>query len=134
LGSKEEKGEATEPKGAAEQLIGALGLTELILGSLALYGMRRYMTPSVLTQQFPSSGFDWADVALLACGAAVLGKVVTLFSWIVMAGVYREVAGRNFLKYRSRLIGGLNSYRERVGGKPFGNCAERRTREDSRGD
>lgn len=94
-----------------DQLVGALGLPELILGSLALYALRRHMDPTGLMREFPSTGYEWVDVALLGCAAALVGKVLTLASWVGIAGVYWIVDKTDFLEYRSKILAGLNLYR-----------------------
>ena len=57
----------------ATSFVGALGLLDLILGSLTLYWARLWSGPEI-AKLFPSTGFPFVDVALLACAAALVGK------------------------------------------------------------
>lgn len=117
-GLAESKDEKPDDK-AVDQLVGALGLPELILGSLALYALRRHMVPADLSREFPATGFPWVDVALLGCAAAVFGKVVTLTASGLIALFYWRSQRTDRLKYWIRLRTAVDSYRARQGLPPF---------------
>lgn len=80
---------ATEAKGLAEQFLQTLGLVDLIIGALLLYLLRLWA--GTMPHVFESTGYPWVDVALLACAAAFVGKIVS-FSADLFAGL------RDFLR------------------------------------
>ncbi len=67
---------ATEAKGLAEQFLQTLGLVDLIIGALTLYWLRLCVGKNI-TRVLESTGHSWLDVALLACAAALVGKIVS---------------------------------------------------------
>lgn len=67
----------TEAKGMAEKFVQTLGLLDLIIGGLALYWVRLWFGDSV-TRLLESTGYPWLNIALLACGAAFVGKIISM--------------------------------------------------------
>ena len=70
---------AAEAKGLADQFVQTLGLVDLIIGGLALYWSRLWFGTGVARFLEPT-GYPWLDIALLACGAAFVGKIVSLLA------------------------------------------------------
>ena len=68
---------AAEAKGLADQFVQTLGLVDLIIGGLALYWSRLWFGADV-TRFLETTGYPWLDIALLACAAAFVGKIVSL--------------------------------------------------------
>lgn len=68
----------SETKGVAEKFVSILGLTDLIIGGLILYWVRLEYG-SYATTLFISTGHEWVDIAILACGAAFVGKIISLY-------------------------------------------------------
>lgn len=77
---------ATEAKGMAEKFVQTLGLLDLIIGGLALYWVRLWFGYSV-TRLLESTGYPWLDIALLACGAAFVGKIISMVGELVAASI-----------------------------------------------
>jgi hypothetical protein len=94
----EEKGVAEEAKGLADQFVGALGLLDLVAGGIALYWLR-LVAGDGAARAFPSTGFEFVDVALLACAASIVGKGVTLVGYGIMAS--RERRAESSRPYRA---------------------------------
>src|SRR5262245_20814533 len=80
---KDESGE--EPKDLTTQIVNTLGLVDLIFGGLTIYLVWLFYDQSNLTKIFKSTGQKWVDLALLACAAAFVGKIVTLASHLMTA-------------------------------------------------
>jgi len=70
----------------ATQFLTFLGLQELIVGSLALYCLHLLLPAADL--DLPSTGQPVADIALLAAGAALVGKLIILLAAVGMAVGY----------------------------------------------
>jgi hypothetical protein len=78
---------AEAAKGLATSFVATLGLLDIILGGLALY-CYRLLSGRQIESRFPSTGFASVDVALLACGAALAGKLIYLLvSGFIMGAV-----------------------------------------------
>ena len=77
---------ATEAKGMAEKFVQTLGLLDLIIGGLALYWVRLWFGTGV-TRLLESTGYPWLNIALLACGAAFVGKIISMLGELVAAFV-----------------------------------------------
>jgi hypothetical protein len=75
---------ATEAKGMADKFVQTLGLLDLIIGGLALYWVRLWFGYS-MTRLLESTGYPWLDIALLACGAAFVGKIISMAGELVAA-------------------------------------------------
>jgi hypothetical protein len=75
---------ASEAKGITDQFVQTLGLVDLIIGGLALYWSRLWFGNSV-TRFVESTGYPWLDIALLACGAAFVGKIISLVAELFAA-------------------------------------------------
>jgi hypothetical protein len=60
-------------------LASALGLIDLILGSIALYWLW-ISYPQQLPEKFPTTRIQLVDVVLLACTAAATGKIISLLA------------------------------------------------------
>ena len=71
-------GAADEAKGLADSFVGVLGLVDVIFGGLTLYWVRLSFPPTV--DAFPATGHDFVDVALLACAAGIIGRIVSLLA------------------------------------------------------
>ncbi|MEK6406160.1 MAG: hypothetical protein AABN34_04270 [Acidobacteriota bacterium] len=93
---------ADEAKGLAQDFVGTLGLLELMLGGIAMYGIRLLYGPQI-TPMFPSTGITFVDVGLLALGAALVGSIVELLIAVLMAIGILIIANFNLLKYRGRI-------------------------------
>jgi hypothetical protein len=89
-----------QAEGVASEFLSSLGLTDIILGSLFLYG--RYAAAPFTEKELPSSGHAVVDVALLLCAAALTGKVITLGVALVMAGM-EAVLERSFFRDELRI-------------------------------
>ncbi|HEU4641312.1 MAG TPA: hypothetical protein VFS44_02575 [Gemmatimonadaceae bacterium] len=79
-----------DAKGVVEEFVGVLVLLDIVLGGLALYWVRLAF-PDV-GAQLPGTGYDVVDVALLACAAAIVGKMVSLVASAVGAVVLMRAA------------------------------------------
>jgi hypothetical protein len=101
----------SETKGIAEQFVQTLGLTDLILGGLALYVVR-LLYGSDITILFVSTGHAWIDIALLACGSALTGKVILLLAYVGAGIVENIIESRNLLDASSTLEEALKPHRE----------------------
>lgn len=88
------------------EFVSSLGLTDITLGSLFLYG--RYAAVPLTATQLPSSGYAVVDVGLLLCAAALVGKIISLAIAFVMAGVE---AGIERVLYREELLSALMAAR-----------------------
>jgi hypothetical protein len=99
---------ATEAKGMAEQFVQTLGLVDLIIGALILYWMRLWFGTK-LGAILPSSGYPWLDIALLACAAAFVGKVVSLLA--NLAAAFRDQLRNKTKGDYKRLVDALSSFR-----------------------
>jgi|1186.fasta_scaffold40404_2 hypothetical protein len=66
-----------EDGGVAKEFLGLVGLLDVVFGVLLLYGIWLF-SPEGLQRLFPSTQSDVVDIALLACAAALVGKLVVL--------------------------------------------------------
>lgn len=103
----------SETKGVAENFVSTLGLTDLIIGGLNLY-WAKLQYGSLAPTLFTSTGHEWVDIGLLACGAAFVGKIITLSSDTFAAVVLMLIEGLK-LKVYSRFMDALNIYRGALG-------------------
>lgn len=87
-----------EVKGVSQEFVNSLGVIELILGSVTMYGIWILYKTSV-SKLFPSTGIVFVDVGLLAFGAALLGKIVDLLVAIIMAIGRRIISQGNIFGY-----------------------------------
>jgi hypothetical protein len=108
MADKEGPSTAGEAKALAQDFLGSLGLVELVLGGVALYGMRLFYGAEI-TQLFPSTGTGFVDIGLLAIGAALLGRVLELFVATIMGASSWFIAERNLLGYRVRIEAALRA-------------------------
>jgi hypothetical protein len=104
---------AKDAKGFADDFVGILGLVDIIYGGLTLY-WAQLVFPRV-PDQLPSTGHTFIDVALLACAAAVAGKLVSLLVDVMMVIVWNVVARPDDAQYE-RLCVALAEYRDFVEG------------------
>ena len=81
---------AQDAKGVAESFVRILGLGDIILGALALYWV--WLAFPGVGPRLPGTGYEFVDVALLGCAAALVGKVVSLAATLVMAIVWKVAA------------------------------------------
>lgn len=77
-----------EAEGLGQSVLGVLGLVDIIIGGLFLYAAFDFQRPT--NPVFHTTGFPFVDVALLACAAALLGKVLSLMAFFVM-GLMRRI-------------------------------------------
>jgi hypothetical protein len=63
-----------EAKGLVDSFVKTVGITDIVLGALVLYGLR--LAAPTIASHFVSTGHEFADNCLLVCGAAFVGKVV----------------------------------------------------------
>jgi len=91
-----------EAKGISQEFVNSLGMIELILGSVTMYGMWCLYKTS-LSRLFPSTGIVFVDVGLLAFGAALLGKIVVLLVAFVMAIGTLIISRANISGYYTRI-------------------------------
>jgi len=99
---------AGEAKALAQDFLGSLGLVDLVLGGIALYGMRLFYGREI-TELFPSTGTGFIDIGLLAIGAALVGRVLELFVATIMGASSWFIAERNLLGYRARIEAALSA-------------------------
>jgi hypothetical protein len=78
------------PKEAAEELLRGVGLLDVIVGGAYLY-LGRLISPPSVPSLFPSTGMDWADIALIIAFASALG-ILNSFPVAVMLAVGRKLA------------------------------------------
>src|SRR6185436_10723139 len=90
-----------EAKGFTETVLKTLGLPELFLGALALYGL--WLVGGGGAKPFRSTGHEFADNALLVCAAALMGKIVTNIASIPLAIVSWLAARKHRLDVQHRL-------------------------------
>lgn len=68
----------------ASEFVSALGLTDVMLGGIAVYA--HYLShPPTFSARFATTGHNVLDVALLVGAAALVGKVITLIVAVLMA-------------------------------------------------
>jgi hypothetical protein len=92
---EEEPDVGKEAEGLGSTFAKTLGVTDIIFGALALYGLR-LLSGTGLAVLFPTTGYTFVDVGLLGCAAAFAGKIVGLATALLSA-----VIGVLF-KYRSK--------------------------------
>jgi hypothetical protein len=101
-------------KGAAELFLQTLGLTDIVLGALSLYIIRLwYGTESA--KLFPTTGNTWVDLGLLACSAALVGKIISLVVYFLAALVEGLIERLDIQNASTTLTQTLNEYRQRKG-------------------
>jgi hypothetical protein len=93
------------------ELVGRFRPSGCNLGGLALYWVRLWYGPATATF-FPLTGYDFVNVALLACGAAAIGMVISLVATICMGVVQYGIRKSDVLKYYTGLEGALQKYRQ----------------------
>lgn len=81
---KENDDAAGEAKSLTGSFVESLGLLEIIIGAGAIYWASLWYGDS-LTKLFPSTGFDFVNIALMAFGASLFGKVFTFIATFMMA-------------------------------------------------
>lgn len=69
---------AGEAKGFSQEIVATLGLVELILGGVALYGAWLILRERSINVLFPSTGNTIVDIGLQLFAAALLGKIIYL--------------------------------------------------------
>ncbi|HEX6536755.1 MAG TPA: hypothetical protein VF041_19365 [Gemmatimonadaceae bacterium] len=79
-----------DAKGVVEEFVGVLVLVDIVLGALALYWARLAFPDA--GRELPGTGYPFVDVALLACAAAIVGKMVSLVAGGVAALVLLRAA------------------------------------------
>ncbi|HEX7941947.1 MAG TPA: hypothetical protein VF488_09065, partial [Gemmatimonadaceae bacterium] len=79
-----------DARGVVEEFVGVLVLVDIVLGGLTLYWARLAIPDAA--RQLPGTGYQVVDVALLACAAAIVGKLVSLLARGVTAVVFLRVA------------------------------------------
>lgn len=108
-----EKG-APDSKGVAELFLQSVGLTDVILGALAIYLVRLWYGPQI-SDLFPSTGQQWIDFGLLAAGAAFSGKVILLLAYFIAAVIEGLIEKFQLLDASTTLIEILQQYRRARG-------------------
>lgn len=108
-----EKG-APDSKGVAELFLQSVGLTDVILGSLAIYLVRLWYGPQI-SDLFPSTGHQWIDFGLLAAGAAFSGKVILLLAYSTAAVIEGLIEKYQLLDASTTLVDILQQYRRARG-------------------
>jgi hypothetical protein len=91
-----------EAKGVSENFVKALGLNELILGGVGIYGMWCLYGANV-SRLFPSTGITFVDIGLLACAAAWIGKIIDLMANIFLAIGRAAIKKANISGYAGRI-------------------------------
>jgi hypothetical protein len=89
---------ADEAKSLVKDAVGTFGLIDLILGGVALYGLWLWLRTTIPdTQIFPKTEYDFVNIGLLGFAAALLGKILNLFSSVITAVVlyFLEDKARN---------------------------------------
>ncbi|HJY31147.1 MAG TPA: hypothetical protein VJ306_24130 [Pyrinomonadaceae bacterium] len=99
---KEETDAVSESKGVAENFIQSLGLLELILGGVGLYGFWLWYGERA-AKLFPSTGTKLIDIGLLAFAAALVGKLICLFVAALMGLIWKSIRAADFLGYQANL-------------------------------
>lgn len=91
-----------EAKGVSQEFVNSLGIIELILGSVTMYGIWCLYRNEV-SRLFPSTNITFIDVGLLAFGAALLGKIIDLLVALIMAVGRRIISKGNVFGYYERI-------------------------------
>lgn len=91
-----------EAKGLTKDLLSSLGLLEIVLGAVFLYGAWCGFSKSV-SAMFPSTGIQVVDIGLLAVAAAYAGKAIDLVAHFVFAINNRRISTGNWFKYYERI-------------------------------
>lgn len=112
--SESAEGGSEDVKGAAELFLQTLGLTDIVLGALSLYIIRLWYGPEsgIL---FPTTGNTWIDLGLLACGAALAGKIISLVVYFLAALVESLIECLDIQNASTTLTTTLDEYRKRKG-------------------
>jgi hypothetical protein len=100
-----------EGESLAKSVLGILGLSDIIVGGLFLYAAFHFEQPTQAV--FHTTGFTFVDVVLLACAAALIGKIILLFVAVLMGiarAIHRKSRGANLRK-------ALEEYAQTAGGK-----------------
>jgi hypothetical protein len=75
-----------EAKGGFSDFLRTLGLIDLVTGALALYAIFVWVRGSASVEAFlPSTGTEIVDLALLACVAALIGKIIGITTQVPLA-------------------------------------------------
>lgn len=90
----------------ASDFVASLGLTEIVLGSLALY-CHYLSAKGAAAAALPPTGHEVVDIALLVCAASLVGKILTLIIALLMAPANRAL---RLLKYAKELRPALANY------------------------
>ena len=104
----DDKGVADEAKSFSQDLVATLGLVELILGGVGLYGLWLILKDNAPASLFPSTGSAFVDVGLQLFAAALVGKVIYLIVAFPI-GVIRGQLKRNN-KYYDPLRNALGAF------------------------
>jgi hypothetical protein len=88
----ESKSVADEAKSFSQEIVTTLGLVELILGGVALYGTSLIFKDSSVNVLFPSAGNSFVDVGLQLFAAALVGKIIYLIVAFLIAIVLRRTS------------------------------------------
>jgi len=81
------KNVADEAKSFSQELVATLGLVELILGGVSLYGLWLIMKDRSVNILFPSTGNSIVDMGLQLFAAALVGKIIYLIVALPIAVV-----------------------------------------------
>jgi hypothetical protein len=100
-----------EGESLAKSVLGILGLSDVIVGGLFLYAAFHFERPTQTV--FHTTGFTFVDVVLLACAAALIGKIILLFVAVLM-GIARA---RHRKSRGADLRTALEEYAQTPGGK-----------------
>lgn len=106
---KDESGVAGEAKSVAGDFIQSLGLLELILGGVGLYGLWLWYGEQA-TRLFPSTGTTFIDIGLLAFAAALVGKLICLVVAVLMGLLWTIIKATDVLNYYANLTNALLKY------------------------
>jgi hypothetical protein len=101
--------ESDDLKESLTEFLKVLGLLDLVTGALGLYAVFDWLRGSrVFIDLFPSTGTPLIDLVLLACVAALVGKIIGIAAEIAL-GIVELVAERVQKRYMEEIRGALKT-------------------------
>ena len=110
MANEKQEGIEKQAEGLANSFVGILGLTEIVIGGLALYPIFLQLGVAT-TRTFPTTGYPVIDVALLACAASLVGRIIGLVIAIGMAVLNRLLRKTRWV---TRLGAAITDYERRT--------------------
>jgi uncharacterized membrane protein YagU involved in acid resistance len=100
-----------EANGVVQDFLQTLGLAHIILGGLTLYWLRLWYG-TYITTFFPLTDYNFVNMALLACGAAAIGMIISFGAAILMGIMWYIIEKTGLLGYYQDLTEVLQKYRQ----------------------